>query len=40
LLRFIALHEQLTQTQVDERWLTTIESRDNLFPNTEPRYWA
>ncbi len=40
LLRFIALHEQLTQTQVDERWLGEVESRDNLFPNVEPRYWA
>ena len=40
LLRFIALHEQLTQTQVDEKWLERIEERDNLFANVEPRHWA
>jgi len=40
LLRFIALHEQLTQTHVDETWLNQIESRDNVFANVEPRYWA
>jgi 1,4-alpha-glucan branching enzyme len=40
LLRFIALHEQLTQTRVDERWLTEIESRDNIFPDVNYRYWA
>ncbi len=39
LLRFIALHEQLTQTQVDEKWLAQIEARDNLFPNVEPKHW-
>lgn len=39
LLRFIALHEQLTQTQIDEAWLVGIESRDNLFPAIEPRHW-
>jgi 1,4-alpha-glucan branching enzyme len=40
LLRFISLHEQLTQTRVDEAWLTQIESRDNLFANVNPGYWA
>jgi 1,4-alpha-glucan branching enzyme len=40
LLRSIALHEQLTQTRVDERWLTEIESRDNIFPDVNYRYWA
>ncbi len=40
LLRFIALHEQLTQTKVDEPWLAQIEARDNLFANVEPSYWA
>lgn len=39
LLRFIALHEQLTQTQIDEPWLAQIEARDNLFSNVQPRYW-
>jgi 1,4-alpha-glucan branching enzyme len=40
LLRFIALHEQLTMTRVDEAWLTRIESMDNLFPDIDYRYWA
>jgi 1,4-alpha-glucan branching enzyme len=40
LLRFIALHEQLTQTQIDEPWLAAVESRDNLFPHVRPEYWA
>lgn len=40
LLRFIALHEQLTSTQVDEPWLREIERLDNVFPNVDYRYWA
>ena len=40
LLRFIALHEQLTTTKVDEVWLTQIESMDNIFPEVNPAYWA
>src|ERR1051325_6067414 len=40
LLRFIALHEQLTHGHVDEPWLAQIESRDNLFPSVRPDYWA
>ena len=39
LLRFIALHEQLTLTRVDEQWLAEIESRDNLFPDVDWNYW-
>ncbi len=39
LLRFIALHEQLTLTHVDEKWLTEIEARDNLFPDVDWLYW-
>ncbi len=39
LLRFIALHDQLTATGVDEKWLTEIESRDNLFPDVSWNYW-
>ncbi|MDR3460196.1 MAG: DUF1957 domain-containing protein [Verrucomicrobiae bacterium] len=39
LLRFIALHEMLTLTRVDEKWLAEIESRDNLFPDVNPQYW-
>ena len=39
LLRFIALHDQLTVTRVDEKWLREIESRDNLFPDVDWNYW-
>lgn len=39
LLRFIALHEQLTLTQVDEKWLAEVEARDNLFPDVDWRHW-
>jgi 1,4-alpha-glucan branching enzyme len=40
LLRFIALHEQLTTTRVDEKWLGQIEAMDNLFPDVDYRYWT
>ncbi|MBI3882322.1 MAG: DUF1957 domain-containing protein [Verrucomicrobia bacterium] len=40
LLRFIALHGQLTNTQVDEPWLKQVESVDNIFPDVDWRYWA
>jgi 1,4-alpha-glucan branching enzyme len=40
LLRFIALHEQITSTSIDELWLRTIESVDNIFPDVNYRYWA
>ncbi|MDB6055212.1 MAG: hypothetical protein JWN25_2735 [Verrucomicrobiales bacterium] len=39
LLRFIALHDQLTATGIDEKWLTLIEQTDNIFPNINIRYW-
>ena len=40
LLRFIALHEQLTTTRVDVQWLERLESVDNIFPEVNYRYWA
>jgi 1,4-alpha-glucan branching enzyme len=40
LLRFIALHEQLTTTRLDEGWLKKIEWLDNVFPQVDYRYWA
>jgi 1,4-alpha-glucan branching enzyme len=40
LLRFHALHEQLTSTRVDATWLEGIESMDNIFPEIDYRYWA
>jgi 1,4-alpha-glucan branching enzyme len=39
LLRFLALHEQLTLTTIDEPWLHELESRDNLFPDVDWAYW-
>jgi 1,4-alpha-glucan branching enzyme len=39
LLRFIALHDQLTATSVDEKWLAEIEARDNIFPDVDWNYW-
>jgi len=39
LLRFIALHDQLTATSVDEKWLLEAESRDNIFPDVDWNYW-
>jgi 1,4-alpha-glucan branching enzyme len=39
LLRFIALHEQLTSTSIDEAWLGSIERTDNLFPDLDYEYW-
>jgi 1,4-alpha-glucan branching enzyme len=40
LLRFIALHEQLTTTRIDEAWLKRVESLDGLFPGLDYRHWA
>jgi len=40
LFRFIALHDQLTNGNVDEHWLGEVEARDNLFPSVNYRYWA
>jgi 1,4-alpha-glucan branching enzyme len=40
LLRFIALHEQLTATKVDAPWLQQVEAMDKLFPDVDYRYWA
>lgn len=39
LLRFLALHEQLTGSGVNEFWLAEIEGRDNLFPDIDWTYW-
>ncbi len=40
LLRFNALCDQLDAARVDEPWLTEIESRDNIFPDLDCRYWT
>jgi 1,4-alpha-glucan branching enzyme len=39
LLRFIRLYDQLTQTSLDEPWLSRVETQDNLFPDIDCRYW-
>lgn len=39
LLRFHALHEQLTLTRVDEPWLARVEGQDKLFPDVDYRHW-
>lgn len=39
LLRFSALHRQITQEAVDETWLGQIESLDPLFPQINLDYW-
>jgi len=40
LFRFISLHDQLTSDRVDEKWLSEIEGRDNIFPEVNYHYWA
>jgi 1,4-alpha-glucan branching enzyme len=40
LLRFHALHEQLTSRLLDEPWLRGIEELDNLFPELDYGYFA
>lgn len=39
LLRFIALHDQLTATSIDQKWLAEVESRDCVFPDINWHYW-
>lgn len=40
LLRFLALHEQLTKGRINEAALQKMEITDNLFPGVNYRYWA
>ena len=40
LLRFIAPLRSTHAGQLDEKWLAEVESRDNLFPDVNYRYWA
>ena len=39
LVRFNQLYDQLTETNVDEKFLAECEWRDNLFPNVNWRYY-
>ena len=38
-LRFDRLHEQIRSGQVDEGWLSGMESRDNIFPEIDYRVY-
>jgi 1,4-alpha-glucan branching enzyme len=38
--RFTKIYEQLMKREVDEVWLTEIQSRDNLFREVNFSYWA
>jgi 1,4-alpha-glucan branching enzyme len=40
LLRFLALHQQLTEDKIDEPQLRKLETVDNVFPKVDYRYWA
>ena len=40
LLRFNALHDQINNSLIDERWLREIEWLDRIFPDIDVRYWA
>jgi len=37
LLRFNKLHDQIRQDRIDERWLSYVEGRDNIFPELDYR---
>ena len=39
LLRFIALHDQLTTSGIDDTWLAQVEAADNIFPEVKFEYW-
>jgi 1,4-alpha-glucan branching enzyme len=39
LLRFLALHEQLTAGKINEAQLKQFESTDNVFPGVDCKYW-
>ena len=39
LVRFNQLYDQLTEKNVDEKFLAECEWRDNLFPNVNWRYY-
>ena len=39
ILRFTSLYEQLNNGHIDERGLSALEARDNIFPDLNYRYW-
>lgn len=40
ILRFHKLYEDIKGNKIDERWLSDIESKDNIFPNIDYRIYA
>jgi 1,4-alpha-glucan branching enzyme len=40
ILRFTQLYDQLKSRRINEPFLTSIESADNLFPDINYRYWS
>jgi len=38
-LRFTRLYDQLKAGGIDETWLASVESRDNLFPEIDYRVY-
>jgi len=38
-LRFLRLHDQVRGGNIDEAWLSQVESRDNLFPEIDYRVY-
>jgi 1,4-alpha-glucan branching enzyme len=40
ILRFTRLYEQISAQRIDEPWLSSIEWRDNIFPDINYHYWA
>ena len=40
LLRFSTLYEQLTSGQLDQEWLSQLESQDNIFPDLDFRHFG
>jgi 1,4-alpha-glucan branching enzyme len=40
LLRFTALHDQLTSSKLNRTQLESVEKQDNLFPDIDCNYWG
>jgi len=40
LLRFNRLYDQIQSGQIDEAWLSSVEWRDNIFPDVNYHYYA
>jgi 1,4-alpha-glucan branching enzyme len=40
LVRFTRLYDQIRSSTIDETWLASIESADNIFPDVDYRYWG